>query len=323
MLNAKKLVHADLNILPKLLVLLKTRSVSKSAEYFGMSQPAMSRVLERLRKAFSDPLLIRSGNTMIPTPKARQLMPILEDIMAQAGKMLAVDSSQPFDPTVQARHFVIACDDYTQVVLADIMTPLVSQPRSKATFQFLPMPDKYNIEYMAQNSVDILVCPPLRTDPQLLRTHTLYQDEYVCLRRVKNAAERLRKLSLKDHCGMSHLQVANFRNDFQQFCLDEATLTFLEQRSIRYTVHCFSQVAHIVATTDMLCALPRNVAQRIKLPSNVAALELDFPAPQIEQLMHWHNVKHHDSAARWLRQTVIDQVNKEINGETKAVLFAA
>ena len=103
------LKNIDLNLLVYLDVLLQKRNVTRSAETLGISQPAMSNGLQRLRKLFNDPLLVRTGNGMSPTERAERLQPLVRQIVASVEK--AVESEQVFEPARANRVFRISVSD--------------------------------------------------------------------------------------------------------------------------------------------------------------------------------------------------------------------
>ena len=103
------LKNIDLNLLVYLDVLLRKRNVTRSAEFLGISQPAMSNGLQRLRKLFNDPLLVRTGNGMSPTERAARLQPLVRQIVSSVEK--AVESEKEFDPAQTDRVFRISVSD--------------------------------------------------------------------------------------------------------------------------------------------------------------------------------------------------------------------
>ena len=109
------LKNIDLNLLVYLDVLLLKRNVTRAAESLGISQPAMSNGLQRLRKLFNDPLLVRTSNGMSPTERAERLQPLVREIVMSVEK--AVESEQEFEPARATRVFRISVSDYTESTL--------------------------------------------------------------------------------------------------------------------------------------------------------------------------------------------------------------
>ena len=105
----------DLNLLVYLDVLLRKRNVTRAAESLGISQPAMSNGLKRLRELFSDPLLVRTSNGMTPTERAEELQPLVREIVAAVEK--AVQSEKEFDASNADRVFRISVSDYSESTL--------------------------------------------------------------------------------------------------------------------------------------------------------------------------------------------------------------
>mgnify|MGYP001826778815 CR=1 FL=1 len=118
----------DLNLLVYLDVLLRTRNVTRAAESLGISQPAMSNGLRRLRELFSDPLLVRTSHGMTPTERAETLQPMVREIVASVER--AVGSDQDFDASKADRVFRISVSDYSE---STIMLHLLRRLRSEAS----------------------------------------------------------------------------------------------------------------------------------------------------------------------------------------------
>lgn len=298
----RQIGDTDLNALLKLAVLLRTQSVSKTADYFGISQPAMSRVLERLRHTFADPLLVRTGNAMLLTVRGRQLSPMLEHLLERADELL--EPSTAFDPATLARRFAIGCNDHVQVGLIPYLMPVLRREAPNAALDFKPATAVDTGQRMASGQVDILIGSA--TDgAATLRSQTLYTEDFVCLMRAEGAAAS-RPLSFERFCSMPHLDVSPTGLGILSRRVDQAAAALGGSRRVNCMVSCYASAPLIIGDTDMICVLPRRIAHQLRLPPGVAVVELDFPAPTMEVLMYWHNVTHHDPACQWLRRTVAD-----------------
>src|SRR5262245_27632740 len=126
-MDAARLARFDLNLLVVLDVLLAESNVTRAASRLGLSQPAVSNALARLRHALGDPLLVRTPQGMAPTPRAQTLQAPLRDALARMG--LALTGDDTFDPRTARRTFVLAATDYVQFVL---LGPLVRRVHREA-----------------------------------------------------------------------------------------------------------------------------------------------------------------------------------------------
>ncbi|WP_280391997.1 LysR family transcriptional regulator, partial [Nocardia brasiliensis] len=126
----------DMNLLVALDALLETNSVTRAAERLHTSPPAMSRTLARLRRVLGDPLLVRAGRTLVPTPRALELRYEVATLVAQGRALLTTQAA--IDPSGLKRSFAIQAED---AVLADLTAPLLTAVRAQApgvTLRFLP-----------------------------------------------------------------------------------------------------------------------------------------------------------------------------------------
>src|SRR2546430_1468006 len=130
------LAGVDLNLLVALDALLAERSVTRAASRLGLSQPGMSNTLARLRKLFGDPLLVREGLTLVPTPRAESLRQPVQEALSLIQN--ALDNRPGFDPATDHATFTVSCSDYSLLML---IGPLVRQLAATApglTIQVLP-----------------------------------------------------------------------------------------------------------------------------------------------------------------------------------------
>ena len=148
------LKNIDLNLLVYFDVLLRKRNVTRSAEALGISQPAMSNGLQRLRKLFNDPLLVRTSNGMSPTERAEALQPLVREIVMRVEK--AVESQQDFDPSRANRVFRVSVSDYTETTLVPALLRHMRSRAPNITLDFLT-PSDVTYEDLEHGNVDMVI----------------------------------------------------------------------------------------------------------------------------------------------------------------------
>ena len=176
-LKAMNLKNVDLNLLVYLDMLLRKRNVTRAAEVLGISQPAMSNGLQRLRKMFDDPLLVRTSHGMSPTERAERLQPLVRDIVMSVER--AVETERAFDPAGADRVFRLSVSDYTESTL---VPNLLRQMRVKApnvTLDFLT-PSDVTFEDLEHGNVDMVIN---RFDhlPDSFHQRVVWRDRFSCL----------------------------------------------------------------------------------------------------------------------------------------------
>jgi DNA-binding transcriptional LysR family regulator len=182
---ASRLKQVKLDLLPILYELLRSRSATRAARALGMSQPAVSQALRRLRAAFGDDLLVTIGRELQPTDRAAALLAPLESILAEIGLLLRPPS--PFDPASEELHVVIMTADYVSLLLAPILAEISAREAPGAVFEFVSGGAR-SIDDLA--SVDFLIAPRAfgHTLGKRIGALPLWHDEVVCLAAARNTA---------------------------------------------------------------------------------------------------------------------------------------
>ncbi|MDH3939872.1 MAG: LysR family transcriptional regulator, partial [Xanthomonadales bacterium] len=192
----------DLNLLVYLDVLLRKRNVTRAAESLGISQPAMSNGLKRLRELFSDPLLVRTSNGMSPTERAQELQPLVREIVASIET--AIEPDRRFDAALTDRMFRISISDYGESTL---LPHLLRRLRSEAPNITLDLLTPSDVSYqdMEGGNVDLVIN---RFDdlPQSFHQRTIWRDSFSCLINIHN---RIREdFTLNNYLECSHVWVS-------------------------------------------------------------------------------------------------------------------
>ncbi|MBL8352516.1 MAG: LysR family transcriptional regulator [Burkholderiaceae bacterium] len=301
----RQLRDVDVGSLVTLLALLRAQSVSGAAAKLGITQPAMSRALERLRAMLGDPLLVRVGNAMTLSPRARSILPDLEHVIEAVGVILS--SEGPFDPASIKRKLQIACNEYTQIVLATAVVSHIAALAPGMVIRFVAASDSTVLRHLEDGSVDLMVAAgrrdgtkPALAVPDSLHDVLLYRENFVCLRR-KDPAASGEALSLADFLATRHLDVAPSETTISVALLNEAAARHGGVRSVGATVSSALCVPSIVASADMVSFLPRHMACALPHHAEVELVELAFDVPEIDVTLYWHNVTHRDPPMQWLR----------------------
>lgn len=312
----RQLRDVDVGSLVTLLALLRAQSVSGAARRLGITQPAMSRALERLRLLLGDPLLVRVGNAMTLSPRARSLLPDLENVVETVGTILSCEG--PFDPASIRRNVRIACNEYTQVVLAPTVVAHVAASAPGMVVRFVAASDSTVLRHLEDGSVDLMVAAgrrdgtkPALTLPDSLHDLLLYRENFVCLRRKGRAASG-KALSLGDFLGSRHLDVAPSEATISVAILDEVAARAGGVRSVGATVSSALSVPSIIAGTDMMSFLPRHMAGTLARHADVEVVELAFDVSEIDVTLYWHNVTHRDPPMQWLREELTRCVQRSV-----------
>jgi DNA-binding transcriptional LysR family regulator len=284
----------DLNLIVVLDALLAERNLTRAGELVGMTQPAVSGALSRLRDLLDDPLLVREGRGFTLTPFADSLMPSVADCMAEVHRMFEV--LPEFDPATSTRTFLLSASDY---VLSELTSPLLSTlerdaPHTNIEFDGLPMEDVVSPVDLLRR--DITIAATGRGVPG--KRASLFSDRFVCVVDAANPALRDGALSLSALHGLRHVRSV-FGPHASTHIDDMLSAAEITPR-VAVTVQGFMQVPFAVTGTSWVGWVPERTARRYadRLGLTIARTEI---APSVlVEAAHWHPSKSGDPALTWL-----------------------
>ncbi|MEZ5640613.1 MAG: LysR family transcriptional regulator [Burkholderiaceae bacterium] len=289
------LSRIDLNLLLVLHRLLQERHVSRSAAALGLTQPAVSNALRRLRSLLGDDLLVRTAGGMRPTPYAERLAgPLAQALGALEG---ALSTREQFDPAASERRFTLALSDVGEIYFLPVLMPALATEAPGVTLRVVPLALPDLAEAMAAGEVDLALgsLPGLQSG---FYQQALLRQRYVCLMRDGHpgAARRLTRAAFT---GFDHVRVEALGTGHGR--VDEALARAGLARRIRLSVPNFVALGHVLRSTDLMATVPERLAERVGAPLGLLTrpLPVRLPSPEIHQL--WHATRHRDSGHQWLR----------------------
>ncbi|WP_437738166.1 LysR family transcriptional regulator [Sorangium sp. So ce1335] len=300
--DARELAALDLNLLVVLDTLLAERHVTRAAARLGMTQPACSHALGRLRRALGDPLLVRGARgAMLPTPRAEALAPGLR--AALRGLASAVRGEPRFEPATARRTFRLAAGDYAELVLLPPLLSLLAgeAPGVHVWMMPLALTREEVVAQLASGAVDVVIGPPRRGWPEGLYVRPLFEERFRCVVRRDHPAAR-RRLTLDRYCALSHLLVAP--RGTPGSLVDDALTALGRSRRIAAAVPHFLVAPHVVAATDLMATLGARLVDATAAPLGLTVLPPPLELAGFSLAMIWHERTHHDPAHRWLRDQV-------------------
>jgi len=308
------LSEVDLNLLVHLDVLLREQNVTKAANHLGITQPAMSNGLKRLRLLFEDPLLVRTSEGMAPTVLALNLKPAVREILFNIEKV--IQPERHFDLS-SSRVFRIMASDYAESTLIPNLLSEVRKQSPNITLDILT-PSDVSFEDVEQGRVDMAI-NRFDTLPQSFHQKTIWSDTFSCLMSPENSL--VDDFHLESYLQASHIWVSKTGfgvgvgvnpNDVQRLgWVDEALDKIGRKRSISvFTRH--YQVAMLLAQQhDLVVTLPSRAAKLKVESSKLVVREPPFDIPAFELKMAWSPLLHHNADHQWLRHLISEIASKE------------
>lgn len=300
----------DLNLLVYLDVLLREKNVTRSAAKLGITQPAMSNVLKRLRDLLGDPILVKTSEGMAPTERAVELKPLVRAAVSAAERVVQ-DRSQ-FNAEESHKTFRVMASDYAESTLIPRVLAALRDKAPNITLDVLT-PSDVSFSNIEQGHVDMAI-NRFEELPQSFHQKTLWTDSFSCL--VNKNHPILSGFTLSSYLEAQHIWVSKTGfgigiginpKDIQRLgWVDLALDKIGKKRNIRlFTRH--YQVATLIAQQrDLIATLPSRAAESQKDNPNVAILHPPFEIPPLEIKMAWSPLLHHDASHRWLRKLIID-----------------
>lgn len=284
----------DLSLLLALEALLEERNVTHAAERLGLSQPALSARLNRLRALFADPLFVTaaSGRGMVPTPRALALQDGLSGTLDMLRRMLRAPPS--FDPASSDRVFVLAMREQPAASLIPALAALLLT-EAPAVRLSVVAPDSATGAGLENGAVDLLVAPPGAEAG--LMTRMLGQAEFLCAQRSDHPRGD-GPLDLDGYCALDHVLVSG-EGGFSGV-VDRTLSELGRTRRVAISVQNYSIAPLIVAATDCLCTLPARLLKRF--PARITLFAPPLALPPSLLACFWHPSRQEDAGHRWLRE---------------------
>ena len=289
----------DLNLLQVLDALLLERNVSRAAVRLGLSQPAVSNALARLRATLGDPLLVRSPRGMTPTPRALTL----EEPLREALWRLRAVVHEPveFDPLTAQITFVVAATDYVQHVLLPSLAARLADQAPRVRLRLLPIFGAPPWQELSEGIVD-LVLTGAQNAPKGLFGRVLFRDHIVCVVRHGHPVIK-RGLGLADYLAQTHIETAHIG---AQGLTDEVLGRRGLTRNIALNLPHYLVAPFLVPTTNHVFTLAERIAAPMAALLNLVVLPLPFEMPTVIVRAHWHRRVHREDAHVWLRKLIAE-----------------
>ncbi|BEN40520.1 LysR family transcriptional regulator [Klebsiella oxytoca] len=266
------LSNVDLNLLVVFEALYQTRNVTAAGRRLNRAQPSVSNALARLRILLNDPLFVRSGGAMTPTPRAHQLMPQIQQVLEQIHLALAPPAR--FDPaTAEQRRFTLAAGDYADIVLLPAIISRLRQTAPGIDIRVSRL-DRHNIyRQLDRGEVDIALGGHLSgTESHYVRT--LFEEELVCIASRSHPQLVDGRWDLARYLSLPHGLYAPADDGSARGLVDRRLAEIGGQRRVAVTFSHIVALPAVVADSDLIATLAASVARRFSDPQRVRFLPL-------------------------------------------------
>lgn len=302
--------RVDLNLLVYLDVLLRERNVTRAAAHLGISQPALSNSLRRLRALFDDPLLVRTSEGMTSTERAMQLQPVIRTILAAVEQ--ALETRKEFDAAAASRVFRIMASDYAESTLIPALLRRLRNEAPGITLDILTPSDVTFLD-VEQGKVDMVI-NRFDSMPQSFHQTTVWQDTYACLLSKNNSIRD--NFNLSTYLQGRHVWVSktgmgagvgmNPQDSQRLGWVDEALRRQGKKREITVFTRHYQAAALLAEQRDLIVTVPSKLAELQRRNPRVVIKSPPFEIPPFELKMAWSPLLQHNPAHQWLRRLIVE-----------------
>src|SRR5712691_4203395 len=298
-IRAMDIRAVDLNLLKAFDALMNERAVTRAAGRIGLSQPAMSHALSRLRSLFADDLFVRTPTNMEPTARAREIAPLITAAIEHIEA--ALNLGVGFDPARSTGIFTAGMAEYAEVALVGRLARNFAQHAANAILRLTPATGHEAIEQLDRGEIDLAVAH-LPHVPTHIDSMVLLRDPFVVVAR-KGHPITAETLSLEAYAAQNHVLVSP-RGDTSG-ALDRILVDFGLKRRLALLVASYLAVPAALAASDLVATVPQRTARQIAATAEIAIIPLpiDFSATVS---MAWHRRTTSDPAQAWFRSLLID-----------------
>lgn len=290
----------DLNLLPVFMALMEERSVTRAASRLGITQPALSNALNRLRETLRDPLFIRERYGVKPTQFAEEIAPVITETLNRLDEVIL--GRQHFDPATSTRQFNIASNSYVEIVLMPQVIARLRELAPGIKVSLTPFGTDVAETGVISGTTDMLLGRLVDPPDNLVVQHVM-DDGLACVVRVEHPLVR-DGISREQYEQLRHVNVlppGRLRVGLFQ-ALDRQGL----RRELAISVTHFLAVPEIIAATDYCATLPRLICNQIARDSRLKVLPAPVDLGTFPVEMAWHVRYRNDPAHQWLRQLIVE-----------------
>ncbi|MBW2605050.1 MAG: LysR family transcriptional regulator [Deltaproteobacteria bacterium] len=289
----------DLNLLVCFDALMSERNVSKAAEKVFLSQSGMSHALNRLRTLLDDPILMRTEQGMMPTPRALEIEVPIREMLNRINRTLYTQKS--FDPLTSGKTFVVYSPEYFECLILPKLMAHLEKVAPHCSIKAEILTHEIPESKLTNGDVDFIIgVESLMDIPKNLRSRSLIRDSLVCIVREKNKKIGP-SMSMEQFTETPHILFSVMGTPFKMAFLDK----WLENQNIRrkfsVTSAAFLPAALILAETDYIMTLPRRIATKLTEIMALRLVELPINPPNFQLNLIWHPLYEKDPAHIWFK----------------------
>ena len=295
------LKETDLNLFIAFDVIYTEKNLTKAGQVLGITQPAVSNALSRLRELFGDDLFIRTSKGMVPTPVANQ---IIKDVRSALSLIQnTISETEKFDPSIAEMTFKISIGDSSEYRLLPLLIKELAEIAPKIKVETYLTPRKDAPRELASGTIDFSIDPPVHSDPHL-KHEKIYEEDYVMIVRKDHPILSLKEITIEDYLKLSHIHISNRKTGLGH--VDMALYRLGLSRDISLRAQHFLVAPYIVEQSDLAITTTKGFA----VDRDLAWRELPFEIEPLILHLYWHEAKDLDPSTKWMKDLMLKTYGK-------------
>ena len=286
----------DFRLLLAFDALITERHVSRAAAAVGLSQPAMSHALAKLRQQFDDPLLARTSTGLEPTPKALDLIEPVREAIRQVNRLFTEGPS--FDPRTSSDAFAVRMGDLNEVLFLPQLLRMLQERAPNMTVTVEHLPPSETVRALEASAIDFAVSALIKHSKSV-HSVELSRDRMVCVMRKGHPAAD-RRLTLRAFLSLRHLRIVQSAGDVR-FVEEALSRRGLRRRVVATTPHWLA-ASYMIERSDLVTALPESMMRRLNRDGRFVVRALPVGGNEFSWRLYWHRRYDARPAHRWIRQ---------------------
>jgi len=300
------LSRIDLNLLVVLETILAEGGVGRAAAKLNLTQPTISHALARLRDLFGDPLFVRRGRMLVPTPLTRSLADPLRSALTAVSSVVA--SGGRFDPRGTPVHFTLAMREPMEQAVLPALARRLATSAPQVELRSTQVRRRTLEAALADGTVDAAIDVPLPLSDRVRRQNVGGGGFVVVTRRGHPGLGR--RLTLASYLGLQHVMVTSRR---QGPAPEDLTLGQLGQhRRVRLRCRSYAAAFRIVEQTDFVLTMPRRYVGLLSAGRSVHVFGMPIDVPPLDVCLYWHEAMDADPGNRWLRVELMQVLGEKL-----------
>lgn len=285
----------DLNLLKVFATIYREQNLSRAAEELFLTQSAVSHSLRKLREQFDDPLFVRDGRTMRPTPLAQRIAPQLQQNLNQLQQLINPENS--FDPSTSQRHFVIGARDAMESLLLVQLVNAISQQAPQVKLSSVKLDRDTMARDLARGRLDFALDVPVPVGPEIAYSPMVNNEFCVVASHQHPYAE---KPTLARYLQSKHVAVS--ARPSGPTIVDFALQKMGHQRDVQLRCQHYHAACSVAADSGLLVTLPKGFATQLYSPNKTKILPPPVKLDPIELHLYWHRDYDNDPGNQWLHK---------------------